>query len=206
MLDLSNNNAMGHDFKKAYAKGGQRRVYLKRCQGVTFVDTTYPTLRRSALAAKIKVGAYDYLEPLKSTPAEAAQYLLKLIGTPLVRDRDLRPALDCEYKKPSEQVGKWIADTARIVTRETGVKPLIYGSGWWLQDCAFRSVPGPLWLAAYGRDDGREYPIDKLPSPWKALAAHQYTSKGQVVGINGKCDVSHVFLPGSIEVPKQLAL
>ena len=204
MIDLSNNNATGHDFKQAYVKGGQRRVYLKRCQGIHFVDQTYPELRKAALAAKLHVGAYDFLEPLAATPQEAADYFLKLIPSPLVPGRDLRPALDCESGKPSPQVGTWVAEVAKIVAKRTGVKPLMYGSGWWLQDCAFSTAPGPLWLAAYGKDDGREYPVGKLPPPWKTLAAHQYTSNGSVVGIHGLCDVSHVFVPGSVEVPKSL--
>jgi len=204
MIDLSNNNATGHDFKKAYVKGGQRRVYLKRCQGCHFTDQTYAGLRKSALAAKLRVGAYNFLEPLAATPQEAASYFLKLIPSPLVPGRDLRPALDCEFGKPSPQVGTWITEVARIVTKRTGVKPLMYGSGWWLQECAFATAPGPLWLAAYGKDDGREYPTGKLPPPWKTLAAHQYTDKGNVIGIHGLCDVSHVFVAASVELPKSL--
>ena len=201
MIDLSNNNATGHDFEQAYVKGGQRHVYLKCCQGCHFTDRTYPAMRKAALAAKLRVGAYDFLEPLEATPGEAAGYLLALIPSPLVPGRDLRPALDCEFGKPSPQVGAWIAETATIVTKRAGVKPLVYGSGRWLEDCAFATPPGPLWLAAYGKNDGREYPTGKLPPPWTTLTAHQFTSKGSVVGIRGLCDVSHVFSPAGVDVP-----
>lgn len=204
MLDLSNNNATGHNFKAAYVKGGQRRVYLKRAQGVHFTDTAYPTLRTAALKAGLTVGAYDFLEPLKSTPEQAAAYLLRLVKLPLVHGRDLRVALDCESGTSDPRVGAWIAHVARIVKERTGVAPLIYGSGYWLEACKFKTAPGPLWLAAYGRNDGREYPVGKLPAPWLKAAAHQFTSTAHVAGINGACDLSHVLVGASIDVPRNL--
>src|SRR5580765_4211873 len=110
MLDLSNNNARGHNFKLAHAKGGQLRVYLKVVQGTHFIDRTYVGLRKRALAAGMRVGAYDFLEPLVSSPAEAAAYLLKRLPLTLERGRDLRPALDCEFGSGSPAVGAWIVE------------------------------------------------------------------------------------------------
>jgi len=203
MLDLSNNNATGHNFKIAHVKGGQLRVYLKTVEGTGFIDHTYTELRKQALAAGLRVGAYDFLHPGEATPAQAAKYLITRLPKPLVSGRDLRPCLDCEHGTPSQTLGKWIAQVAAIVYKQTGVKPLIYGSGWWLEACAFKTAPGPLWLAAYGRNDGKEYPVGRLPRPWKKMAAHQYTSTAHVIGINGPVDLSHVFVPASIEVPKR---
>jgi GH25 family lysozyme M1 (1,4-beta-N-acetylmuramidase) len=202
MLDLSNNNASGHNFKTAYEKGGQRRVYLKRVEGTAFVDRAYPGLRRSALAAGFRVGAYDFLHPLEATPKEAADFLLGKLTQPLKAGRDLRPALDCEEGTPSAKVGVWISQVALEIRRVLGFKPLIYGSGYWLESCSFRTAPGPLWLAAYGRNDGKEYPVGRLPAPWRALGAHQYTSEARVVGIRGLCDLSHVYVSSAVEVPR----
>lgn len=202
MLDLSNNNATGHDFKRAHGHG-QLRVYLKAVEGTTFSDRTYLALRTAALKAGMHVGAYDFLHPGEASPAKAAGYLLARLPARLMPGRDLRPCLDCEHGTPSPDIGGWITEVAAIVTKKTGVKPLIYGSGWWLEACAFKQAPGPLWLAAYGRNDGKEYPVGKLPRPWKVLAAHQYTSTARVVGINGEVDLSHVYVPTSIEIPKR---
>jgi GH25 family lysozyme M1 (1,4-beta-N-acetylmuramidase) len=203
MIDLSNNNAQGHNFRVAYVKGGQRRVYLKRSQGAWYVDKTFPQLRASALNAGLMVGAYDFLEPLRVTPAEAAGYFLGLIGPHFKHGRDLRPCLDCEHGQPSAHVGRWVEEVASYAAGHSGVVPLIYGSGWWLEACHFTRAPGPLWLAAYGRDDGREYPIGRLPGPWRAhgYAAHQYTSHGRVLGIRGLCDLSRVVMPQLVDVP-----
>lgn len=202
MIDLSNNNGTGHDFKTAYVKGGQRRLYLKTVEGTGFSDPTYARMRRSALAAGFHVGGYDFLHPLEASAQAAADFFLARLPSPLVKGRDLRPALDVEWGHPSAQVGRWVTDVAAIVHAKLGVKPVIYGNGWFLQACAFPSAPGSLWLAAYGRDDGKEYPVGRLPAPWQVLAAHQFTDQAHVVGIVGHCDLSHVFVPNAIEVPK----
>lgn len=201
MLDLSNNNSRTQDFRTAYVKGGQRRVYFKRCQGVTYTDDTFDTFRKEALAAGLKVGAYDFLEPLKASPEAAAKFLLDLLP-PLKAGRDLRPCLDVEYGTATAAVGVWVAQVAKIVQKATGVQPLIYGSGYFLQDCGFKTAPGPLWLAAYGRNDGKQYPVEMLPKPWARFSAHQYTSNAHVVGITGACDLSNVAVPADVEIPR----
>lgn len=117
--------------------------------------------------------------------------------------RDERPCLDCEFGTPNAGVGRWIAEVAAIVAKKTKVKPLIYGSGYWLEACEFRAAPGPLWLAAYGRNDGREYPVGKLPKPWRTMAAHQYASTAHVIGIHGPVDLTHVYTAASIDIPKK---
>jgi GH25 family lysozyme M1 (1,4-beta-N-acetylmuramidase) len=143
-LDFSNNNATGHNFKVAYVKGGQRRMYLKCVEGTHFTDKTYRALRTSALGARFQVGAYDFLRPLQASPTEAAEYFLNRIALPLKHGRDLRPCLDCEYGSPSVSVGRWINETAGIVRREVGARPLMYGSGWWFEACGFKTAPGAL--------------------------------------------------------------
>lgn len=202
MIDLSNNNAGGHDFKRAYAQGGQRRVFLKAAEATNFIDNTYKGLRTAALGAGLKVGAYDFLHPLEATPSEALSFFMKRLTHGLKAGRDLRPALDVEKGTPSAKMGEWVKEMSTLFYKETGVRPLIYGSGYFLQDCQFAAAPGPLWLAAYGKDDGREYPVSMVPKPWKTVAAHQYSSRGNVAGINGHVDVSNVMVPASIELPK----
>lgn len=203
MIDLSNNNPQGpHNFKVAFVNGGQRRVYLKEVEGLNFVDRTYLTMKKEAEAVGFKVGPYDFLHPLDGTPKEVLNYFIGHAYA-ISHHHSCRPCFDCEYGRPSAQVGKWISELAKLYAGELGYKPVIYGNGYFLEGCQFASVPGPLWLAAYGRDDGLEYPVGKLPSPWKVMAAHQYSSKAHVIGISGTCDISHVFVPASIDVPKK---
>jgi GH25 family lysozyme M1 (1,4-beta-N-acetylmuramidase) len=201
VLDLSSNNGVDHDFAIAYARGGQRRVYLKAVQGTGYVNPDYALLRPRALGAKLHVGAYDYLEPLVDSPRAAAEFLVERLPSPLVGGRDLRPALDVEQGPPSPGVGAWVSEVAAVITRETGVRPLVYGSPFYLEDCAFDRPPGPLWLADYGPDDGRNHPVTAVPRPWKAFAAHQFTDRANVAGIDGPCDLSYVRSPAQVEVP-----
>lgn len=198
MLDLSNNNGdpARIDFRAAYEQGGQRRVYLKCTEGTGFVDGRYLALREKARLVGLEVGAYAFLHPLAATPRAAAAFFLEhMQGT-----GPLRPALDCEFGIPSPAVGHWITQVASLVAAETRAAPLIYGSSGYLHACSFRIAPGSLWLAAYGRNDGREYPAAP-PPPWgsSSYAAHQFTSRAHVIGIDGYCDLSHVLLPALVE-------
>jgi GH25 family lysozyme M1 (1,4-beta-N-acetylmuramidase) len=86
------------------------------------------------------------------------------------------------------------------VRKATGVRPIIYSYGSFLESCRFPTPPAALWLASYGRNDGKEYP-PTTPRPWKRLAAHQFSSNGRVAGCSGPVDISHVFAARSIDVP-----
>ncbi len=213
MLDLSNNDAAltahgktAHDFHRARLVAGQRRVYLKRVgdEGRThhFVDHTFGLLRMAALTAGLKVGPYDFVEPIVVTPRESALFYLEALQPflPLIAGRDLRPAIDVEWGRAGPRVGRWVTEHATLMHHHTGQAPVIYGSPYFLEACAFEHVVGPLWDADYARNDGREWPLQKLPRPWWAIAAHQYTSNGYCAGIVGRCDLSHVVHPAAIDV------
>lgn len=206
MLDLSNNNAAGHDFRIAFHHGGQRRLYLKLggdelAGGGLFVDKTYRGLRSRARRVGFKVGAYWFAHPLETTPRETAGRILTLLPHFEHDGRELRLCLDLEHGTPTAKVGAWATETAKLVRAHTGQPVVFYGSGWYLEACAFSKAPGPLWLAAYGRNDGRDYPIGRLPRPWTVAAAHQFTSRGHVAGIHGTVDISHVQRPRLLDVP-----
>lgn len=197
MLDLSNNNAKGHDFRRAYLLGGQRRIYLKVAESTNFKDGYYKGLAGRAAKAGFKVGGYYFAHPLEQPAKDAADYFLSAL-LPLAAGASLLPCLDLEHGTPSVQVGEWSVEFVKRVREKRGCGTVIYGSGWWLEACGFKTAPGPLWLAAYGRNDGREYPVDRLPKPWKTMAAHQFSSQAHVIGIEGTCDLSHVFT-GSLD-------
>ena len=198
MLDLSNNNGPV-DFKRVF-QAGQRRVYLKLTEGVTFDDPKFVDFRKHARAASLKVGAYHFARGIPSghsAQEEADHFLAKL---PTLTNKDLRPALDLEFKTPSAAVGNWAKEWISIVRKATGVRPIIYSYGSFLESCGFRTAPAALWLASYGRNDGKEYP-PTIPRPWKRLAAHQFSSNARVAGCSGLVDISHVFAARSIDVP-----
>ena len=87
-----------------------------------------------------------------ATPHESSELLLSHVELPLRHERDLRLCLDVETGTPSARMGEWVRQTAQLLRDAAGIAPLIYGSGWFLQELALHEPPGPLWLAAYGRN------------------------------------------------------
>lgn len=196
MIDLSNNNKAAA-FRTVYASG-HRRVYLKLTEGLNFVDGKHDAFRRAAISAGLKVGEYHFAHPhLNKAKDEAEFFCLHL---PKLRPgQALRPCLDLEDGAPSEAVAQWAVDWVFHVSRTTGHTVVLYSNPSYLSGCRFRRPTGPLWLAAYGRNDGKEHPVT-IPAPWKHAAAHQYTSRGNVPGVLGLCDVSRVWRPRQLDV------
>lgn len=200
MIDLSNNNAKGHNFAKIVHSGHQRRVYLKRSEDRAFVDPDFESLRAQAHRVGMKVGGYHFAHPLAVTPKESFGFFMK--HEPHYRRNDLRVALDLEYGSASRAVGKWAEEWVKLHKKEHGFFPVIYVGYYYAAACDFEKFMAavPLWLPAYGRNDGKEYPALR-PAPWHKTAAHQYTSQALVPGVNGRCDLSHVYSARLIDVP-----
>lgn len=190
MIDLSNNNGTHHDFHKAYFVG-QRRLYVKVTQGNSFIDLTEKTLRVSAIAAGFKVGGYHFADDFDQSPEDQAAFFVSHLPKLDYRVH-LRPCLDLEIGTADAELGVWATRFMAQVKKLTGRQCLIYSYASFLQLCKFQKAPGPLWLAAYGRNDGREYPFF-IPGPWQGVAAHQFSSRATVAGIHGLCDISHIF-------------
>jgi len=195
MLDLSNLNGEP-DFRRVYA-AGQRRVELKVSEGLHFDDRYYAARRRRAQAAGLKTAGYHFGHPWMGMPREEARHFARKLGR-LVPGKDLRPCLDFEEGPPSALWAlAFIAELKRIV----GVAPILYSYPDFLRRAHFRRPPAPLWLASFGRNDGREHPFS-IPPPWRGIVAHQYSSRARVAGVPGLVDISHVFVPRALELPK----
>jgi GH25 family lysozyme M1 (1,4-beta-N-acetylmuramidase) len=201
MIDLSNNNATGHHWKTIAQH--QRRVYLKRSEDAAFIDPDFLTLRASAHRVGMHVGGYHFAHPLQVTPKESYDFFKK--AEPSYHRGDLRAALDLEFGKASRAVGKWAEAWLKLHKNDHGFYPVLYTGYYFARDCKFQSWVSavPLWLPAYGRNDGKEYPW-LTPKPWGRVAAHQYRSQATVAGVNGLCDVSHVYHPALIDIPSPL--
>src|SRR2546423_1467325 len=147
MIDLSNNNGFVN-FTRIH-EHGERRVYLKLSEGATFHDPTFAARHRHAREAGLKVGAYHFARPSQHTPREEAEWFLRLAPI-LHRDgKTLRHCLDLEDPavKPSHTTGQWAAEFLREVRRHARYHAIIYGSGYYLQQCEFEHVYAWLWLA-----------------------------------------------------------
>jgi lysozyme len=198
VLDFSNNNRGSIGWARL-AAAGQERAYLKLTEGTHFLDATHGQRRAAAKRAGFKVGEYHFARPSRNTPAEEAAYFLRHL--PDLAPGDLRPVLDVEdpNAKPTAKVGRWVLEWVARVVHESGHVVVIYGNTSYLGALALPKVPGPLWLASYGRNDGKEYPF-RVPRPWHQAAAHQYASVRRLAGVTGQCDISHVYDPAALDV------
>lgn len=200
MIDLSNNNG-SVDFQAV--KHSHGRVYLKRSEGANFTDGKFVEFHAAARNAGLRPGAYHFARPSQFSPQEEAHLFLRL-APPLKRGgANLRHCLDFEDERvaPSPVIGRWAEEWLTIVRNHTGFYPIIYGNAYYLEGCQFRRVPGALWLASYGRNDGREYPF-LVPHPWtyQGVAAHQFSSVARVQGVAGACDISRVIHPRELQI------
>ena len=78
--------------------------------------------------------------------------------------------------------------------KRIGQPPILYTySSFWTSIVG--NAPGferyPLWLANYGKDDGKVYPVRTVGS-WPSIAIHQYTSKGRIAGWDNPVDLNRL--------------
>lgn len=186
ILDVS--NWQGEVNWSRVRQDGILLAFVKATQGAGFVDPRFEANRREAEALGIRLGAYAYVEPGASSPEAQAALLARVVGK--LRRRELRPVQDLEIggERGAEEFARAFD---REAVRRLGVAPLFYSYSAFIAALRLsKPIGGGLWLASYGRNDGRDYGAD-IPRPWKHWVAHQFTSKGHAPGIAGAVDLSH---------------
>lgn len=196
IVDLSNNNkAENPDFKvlKSHKFDG---VYFKLSEGTKFEDHVSEEWAPRAIRAGLMVGFYHFFRGAAMAEGDFFSHLLA--KERLRASKHFRPCLDFEVGTPS---GLAAHTFNQEVHRNLGVIPLFYSYADFAARCAYQGKPvgSGLWLAGYGRNDGREHPF-AIPKPWRSVVGHQYTSKGRTPGINGLVDMSIITRPAAVEV------
>lgn len=170
-------------------------VFIKATQGASFTDSMLSNNAAGVSAAKIPFSYYHFAtlndhNVKKDAEVEAGHFLTAI--SKLARPT-LPLVLDIEAETPKIQledqdVLNWIK-TFFSVLQSHGYNDYIIYSG-----TPFLNMHLPkdhnlgnirLWLAAY---TSRPEPI--LPNGWKDYYIWQYTDKGTVRGISGKCDLN----------------
>jgi lysozyme len=181
-VDVSNNQ--GRVDWGALARDGVKFAWVKATEGRTYRDSYLTTNREGAKAAGIVVGAYHYARPdLNNALQEAENFLA--VAKPM--RGELLPVLDFEESKAARLGARALQDWALAwlgaVEKEVGAAPIFYTYPSYL----YSTLAGagslrafPLWLAAYGPNDGRQHAVQE-PSGFR-MVAHQFTSEGRVGG------------------------
>jgi len=188
LIDVS--NYQGHPVWPVVAKMGHvSGAFLKATEGTSFVDPTFARNRVEATKAGVHVGPYHFAHPEKNDPVQEAVHFANVVGR--LKVGELRPVLD--YEPPTSMTEshalRWIQFFNHEIKQRLGVWPIFYSYPALIAHLGLKAPVGAgLWLASYGVNDGKPHPT-MVPTPWKKIVAHQFTSVGSVPGIAGHVDV-----------------
>lgn len=201
IVDLSNNNQGLIDWHKLaghhlgvreleVSVGGVGGIIHKLTEGVGFVDAKCAVRRALAKTHGIPFGLYHFAHLNENPVAQARHFLDCTLNGVHVGARGC-PHLyvDVETGDPAT-AAVWTRAFNREVHDQTGVWPVFYSYRDYIDRMRLdRPLGGGLWLADYGRNNGRIHAVQP-PHPWKTVRLHQFTSNGRMRGIPGLVDLS----------------
>jgi lysozyme len=170
----------------AVQRSGRMFAFAKATEGATFVDRTFAANRAGmGQAGLVLRGFYHFARPDRNTAAAEAANFLRTVGP-------LGPGevavLDIEVA-PGPGIGDWAAEWLGLVHQATGRVPLIYSyQSYFYAIPTSRLTPYPLWVAAWGDDDGRVPATQPKTDRWGRWTFWQYTSKARVPGVSTQVD------------------
>ena len=172
---------------EAVQRSGRQFAFAKATEGVTFVDRTFAANRAGmAQAGLVLRGFYHFARPDRNTAAAEAAHFLRTVGP-------LGPGevavLDLEVTPGLPGLGDWAAEWLGRVHQGTGRVPLIYSYQSYLyQIPTSRLTQYPLWVAAWGDNNGLVPATQPKTDRWSRWTFWQYTSNARVPGISTQVD------------------
>lgn len=172
----------------AVRRSGRLFAFAKATEGQTFVDKTFLNNRLGmAGAGMVLRGYYHFARPDRNSAVAEADHFLRTVGT---FGPGEVPVLDLEVA-PGAGVGDWAAEWLALVERGTGRTPILYSYQSYLYSVPTARLTGyPLWIAAWGNNDGRIPASPPKSDRWARWTFWQYTSNATVPGVVGRVDDS----------------
>ena len=172
----------------AVRRSGRLFAFAKATEGATFVDRTFPANRTGMALAGLNLrGFYHFARPDRNSAAAEAAHFLRTVG-PLAPGEV--PVLDLEVA-PGPGVGDWAAEWLALVAQGTGRTPVLYSYQSYLYSVPTARLTGyPLWVAAWGANDGTLPASPPKTDRWSRWTWWQYTSNATVPGVVGRVDDS----------------
>ena len=172
---------------------GVKFAFAKATEGTKLVDARYLGNRDRAEAAGVRIGAYHFARPDRSTndAVREANWFVDHAG---LRGRHLLPVLDLESTGGLGRwaLTKWVRNWLKQVESRLGVKPVIYtypyfwldymGNTTWFATNGYRV----LWIAHYDVQSPRVPASNWAGAGWSLW---QLSDCGRVAGISGCVDV-----------------
>ena len=183
------------DFQ-ALKKYGVWGICLKATEGNGYIDPTFKD--RAARAKKQGLVVLSYHYARFNDPVEEADHYASIIHPAKLTGR---PMLDVEEPSGTINVEVWCRDFNRHLRYKRGLPlPLYYGNPSYIAEHHYtRPIGAGLVLAAYGRNDGKDYPV-ACPAPWTEITAHQFTSEARFPGVPGPVDAWHTNHPAKLKL------
>ena len=168
---------------------GHRFAIVKATEGISYVNPHYREDSDSMREAGLIRGTYHYALPQYSAVLQAQHYAAVLATN--TTDLDLPPVLDLEETGGLGPVAlqAWVRTFLATLDTLTGRQTIIYVSpGFWRYQMANTTEfsERPLWIADY---NGSTEPTQPLPGGWRNWNIWQYSSWGQVPGVNTAVDL-----------------
>jgi lysozyme len=165
---------------------GRLFAFAKATEGQTFVDSTFLSNRLGMAGAGLTLrGFYHFARPDRNSAAAEAAHFIRTVG-PLAPGEVA--VLDLEVA-PGPGVGDWAAEWLGLVAKATGRTPILYSYQSYLYSVpTSRLTQYPLWVAAWGTNDGSVPATPPKTDRWSRWTWWQYTSNAQVPGITGRVD------------------
>jgi len=170
----------------AVRQSGRQFAFAKATEGVTFVDSTFAANRVGMAGAGLALrGFYHFARPDRNSAAAEAAHFLATVGP-------LGPGevavLDLEVA-PSAGVSDWAAQWLALVAQGTGRTPILYSYQSYLYSIPTAGLTKyPLWMAAWGNNDGSVPAASPKSDRWSRWTWWQYTSNSTVPGVTGNVD------------------
>lgn len=177
----------GHVDWGAVQRSGRMFAFAKATEGATFVDRTFTANRAAMSQAGLALrGFYHFARPDRNTAAVEAANFLRTVGP-------LGPGevavLDLEVTPGLPGIGDWAAEWLDRVHRGTGRVPILYSYQSYLyQIPTSRLTQYPLWVAAWGDNDGLVPTTQPKTDRWSRWTFWQYTSNASVPGVSTRVD------------------
>lgn len=175
----------------AVKASGQEFAFIKATEGTGYINPFYSSDSFKAQEAGVTPGSYHFARPgFGNARAQADYYAAALATGP---QPSLPPVLDLEVNgglNPT-QLQNWVRDWVDQIKIKTGRDPIIYTYyNFWINDMGNTTEFSqyPLWLAYYSST----LP-SRLPGGWKSVTFWQYSSTGNVNGIQGNVDMNEYY-------------
>lgn len=171
----------------AVQRSGRTFAFAKATEGATLIDGTFAANRAAmGQAGLVLRGFYHFARPDRNTAAAEAAHFLRTVGP-------LGPGevavLDLEVAPELPGIGDWAAEWLARVQQATGRVPLLYSYQSYLYEIpTSRLSQYPLWVAAWGDDNGAVPSAQPKTDRWSRWMFWQYTSKARVPGVSTEVD------------------